>query len=476
MEPISLASVLEATGARVMHGPRESTFTSISTDSRQPQPGALFIALRGERFDGNGFALDAFARGAAAALVDSGRAPHALALSEMGLSARTVLECGAPGSGDTTQGLLAIAAHYRKQFTIPFVGVAGAAGKTTTKEIAAHLLKSIGPITASEKSFNNSVGVPHTLLRVGRETRAAVVEIGTNSPGEVRMLARVAKPNIAIITIIAEEHLEGLGSIDGVLEEEASILDELPGDGTAVLNADDRYYPQLRKRARGKIITFGIENKADFEARDVVFHVAGASFTIGGKPATVPLLGTHNIYNTLGALAIASAIGVPLETALRAASDLKPPYRRLERKHFGEVEVIDDCYNANPGSVRAAIRALEGLRNNRRRIFVLGKMHELGAESARLHREIGMAVGAAKFDLFITIGGESSALAAGAAAAGHPASKIIQFPTTADAEWNITEIVRPGDLILVKGSRAEGLEKVVDALRAKFEAGLAAQS
>lgn len=470
MEPLSLAFVLEATGARVIHGPREASFRSILTDSRiENLEGALFVALRGERFDGNGYALEALARGAAGVLLDSGRAPHELALEEMKLSGRVVLECGAPGCETTEKALLAIAAHYRKQFTIPFVGVAGAAGKTTTKEITAHLLQKLGPIVASEKSYNNSVGVPHTLLRVQRSTRAAVVEIGTNAKGEVAMLSAVAKPTIAIITIIAEEHLEGLGSIEGVLEEEGSILDAMDAGGIAVLNADDRYYSQLKKRARGRVITFGIENKADYMARDLVFHVAGSSFTIQGKPATVPLIGTHNAYNSLGAIAIACTLGVPLEDTLRALSEMKPPHRRLERKHFGNVEVIDDCYNANPGSVRAAIRALEGLRNCRRRIFILGKMHELGAQSARLHREIGKAAGAANFDLFITIGGEAGELSVGAVEAGFSAGKILQFPNTSEAEWNIADIVREGDLVLVKGSRAEGLEKIVDAIRARFQ-------
>lgn len=468
MEPISLAFILEATNARVIAGPRDATFTSISTDSRTCPPGSLFIALKGPRFDGNGYALDALARGAAAVLVDYGCAPNSFALEEMKLSGRTILECGSTGSEDTTAALLAIAGHYRKQFAIPVVGIAGAAGKTSTKEIAAHLLQKLGPVVASEKSFNNAIGVPHTLLRIDRSTRAAVVEIGTNAPGEILLLSNVAKPTIAIITIIAEEHLEGLGSIEGVLEEEGAILDALGEEGTAVLNADDRYYPMLRKRARGKVVTFGIENAADFRGEDVIFHVAGTSFSILGKPATAPLLGTHNTYNTLGAIAIANTLGVPLEESLRAVAELKPPHRRLERKHFGDVEVIDDCYNANPGSVRAAVRALDGLRNGRRRIFILGKMHELGAESARLHREMGKAVGASNFDLFVAIGGECNELASGAVEAGYSAAKIIKFPTTSDAQWNIENIIKPGDLVLVKGSRAEGLEKVVDALRDRF--------
>lgn len=471
MEPLTLLEVLEATGARVMAGPRDAVFPGIATDTRGNVDSMLYIALRGARFDGNAFAIDALARGARGVLVETGRAPHALALQAMKLGGRTILECN-----DTEQAMLAIAARYRSQFNIPFVGIGGAAGKTTTKEIAAHLLSKLGSVVASEKSFNNSVGVPLTIFRVDNTTKNAVVEIGTNAPGEVGRLAAVVRPTIGIITIIAEEHLEGLHSLDGVAGEEGSLLDFIPPDGTAVLNADDRYFPLLRSRAKCNVVTFGIENKADFRAENVIFHVAGSSFVLDGRAATVPLIGTHNVYNALGATAIATRLGLPVDEAVRALGELKPPHRRLERKRFGEVEVIDDCYNANPGSVRAAVRALEGLRNGRRRIFILGKMHELGIESARLHREMGRTVGAARFDLFIAVGSEAGELTAGAVEGGMPVQKIIKFPTTSDLEWAVASLLSPGDLILIKGSRAEGLEKVVDAVGNAFRPRAGGQS
>jgi UDP-N-acetylmuramoyl-tripeptide--D-alanyl-D-alanine ligase len=427
------------------------------------------VALRGARFDGNAFALDALAKGAAAALVETGRAPSEAQLSEKGLAGRAIL-----AHRDPHRALLDLAAKYRREFTIPVVGIGGAAGKTTTKDIAAHLLARLGPTVASEKSYNNSVGVPHTLLRIDDTTKNAVVEIGTNAPGEVAQLSAVAAPTVGCLTIIAEEHLEGLGTLEAVAREEGDLLAALPESGLAILNADDRHFPTLRKRVRGRVVTFGLEREADFRAEDVVFHVAGASFAVGGKPATVPLLGTHNIYNALAALAIARSLGLPLEDGLRALGELRPPQRRLERKRFGEVEVLDDCYNANPPSVRAAIRALEGLRGpsdgrKGRRILILGKMHELGSQSSALHREIGRAAGAAGFDLFVVIGGEAGELAAGAVEAGLRASKIVRFPATADAAFHLPELLRAGDLVLVKGSRAEGLERVVEAIRARFE-------
>jgi UDP-N-acetylmuramoyl-tripeptide--D-alanyl-D-alanine ligase len=436
----------------------------VITDSRAVVPGSLFVALRGARFDGNAYALDALAKGAAAALVETGRAPSEAQLSERGLAGRAILT-----HRDPQRALLDLAANYRRAFAIPVIGIGGAAGKTTTKDIAAHLLARLGPTVASEKSYNNSIGVPHTLLRIDDTTKSAVVEIGTNAPGEVSQLSAAAAPTVGCLTIIAEEHLEGLGTLDAVAREEGDLLAALPESGLAVLNADDRYFPILQKRARCRVVTFGLEREADFRAENVVFHVAGGSFTVGGRAATVPLLGTHNIYNALAALAIARSLGLALEEGLRALGELRPPQRRLERKRFGEIEVLDDCYNANPPSVRAAIRALEGLRGAGRRILILGKMHELGAQSAALHREIGRAAGAAGFDRFVVIGAEAGELAAGAVEGGLRASKIVRFPTTAEAAYHLPEELRAGDLVLVKGSRAEGLERIVEAIRARFE-------
>ncbi|MFN0207228.1 MAG: UDP-N-acetylmuramoyl-tripeptide--D-alanyl-D-alanine ligase [Planctomycetota bacterium] len=465
MEPVSLQFVVESTGARPARAPAGNTlFRSVSTDSRTCPADSLFVAIRGEKFNGNEFAPAALQNGAGGVLVAPGAAQSDRNYNDHIFNERTVLEHPSP-----EQALLQLAKRYRDQYSIPIVGVAGAAGKTTTKEITAHLLKSLGPIVASEKSFNNSIGVPHTLFKIEKSTRAAVVEIGTNSKGEVAALAAVVSPTLGIITVIAEEHLEGLGDLDGVCREEGALLDVLPAGGIAFLNADDHYYPILRKRARSKVVTFGIENAADFSAKDILFHIAGCSFKVQGRAATVPLLGTHNVYNALAAIAIATTLGVPLDESLHLLADMKPPHRRLERKRFGDVEIIDDCYNANPGSVRAAIRALEGLRNGRRRIFVLGKMHELGAKSSELHTEIGREIGRARFDMFIAIGAESRELVKGAVDAGMSAGAIIQFPSAADAQYHIPEIVKDGDLVLVKGSRAEGLERIIDALRARFE-------
>jgi UDP-N-acetylmuramoyl-tripeptide--D-alanyl-D-alanine ligase len=452
------------TGARVARGRAQGNIDSVTTDSRQVPVHSIFIALRGERFDGNEYCLEALVKGATAAIVEPGRAPGPEEIEGLRLDGRCVLEHPNPGAA-----LLEIARRYRESFAIPVVAVGGAAGKTTTKDIAAHVFQRFGPTVASEKSFNNAIGVPLTLLRLDKETRYAIVEVGTNAPGEVAALAAIVKPTIGLVTVIAEEHLEGLGTLEGVAAEEGDLLPALPKDGTAILNADDRFFETLARRAPCQVLTFGLENPADYRAEGIVFHAAGVSFTVKGRSVTVPLLGTHSVYNCLAALAAAGAAGIGLDDALATLSDLRTPHRRLERKRFGEVEVIDDCYNANPGSVRAAIRALDGLRNGRRRIFVLGKMHELGAASAALHRETGFAVGQAQFDLFVVVGGEGAALAAGAVEAGFPASRILRFPTTDDAAYHAGDFLHSGDLVLVKGSRAEGLERVVDAIRTRFE-------
>ncbi len=465
MHPFELTELLHATGARPLSGPSSATLRHVSTDSRTcPPEDALFLALSGPRHDGNRYALGALERGARAVLVGEGRAPDRAELrAKGGFADRAILE-----HPDPQEALLSLARWYRSLWNIPVVGVGGSNGKTTTKEILGHLLGRSMPTVRSEKSFNNSVGVPATLFRIDGATRAAVVEIGTSARGEIARLADVARPTIAIVTIVAEEHLEGLGSIEGVAEEEGDLLAALPAEGVAILNADDRFHPELRRRAPGRVVTFGIEHEADLVAREVVFHVAGCSFFVDGRPATLPLLGTHNVYNALGAVAAATALGLSLEQALAGLGDLRTPQRRLERKTFGDVEILDDSYNANPASVRAAIRALEGLRVGRRRVLVLGCMHELGSDSPRLHREVGRAAGAADLDLLVAVGAESGSLLAGATETGMSSAKMIRFPATEDAAAALGDLLRPGDLVLVKGSRAEGLERVVDAIARRF--------
>ncbi|MBL8694209.1 MAG: UDP-N-acetylmuramoyl-tripeptide--D-alanyl-D-alanine ligase [Planctomycetes bacterium] len=458
MEPINLNDLLASTGARLVSGPRSVRFTSVSTDTRTVSDGALFVALQGPRFDGNAFAGEALTRGARGVLTTPGRAP------EDPPKDRVCLEHADPG-----RAFLDLAGWYRRRFTIPFVGIGGAAGKTTTKEMAGQVLSRFLPTVYSEKSFNNSVGVPATLLRVDGSTRVAVVEIGTNARGEVAQLAKVVAPTVGLVTCIAEEHLEGLGSLEGVAEEEGDLPAALPEDGVAILNADDRFFAALRSRTRCRVVTFGLESDADYRATDVVFHVAGCSFRVQGKPATVPLLGTHNVYNAVSVVALASVLGFGLEESLGALAELRPPQRRMERKRFGDVEVIDDCYNANPASVRAAVRALEGLRVGRRRVLVLGKMHELGEGSKELHRDVGRAVGQSRVDLFIAVGAESEALLRGAVEGGLSPARMLALPTAEEAVSAVPDLVKPGDLVLVKGSRAEGLERIVDALAARYQ-------
>ncbi|HKE00151.1 MAG TPA: UDP-N-acetylmuramoyl-tripeptide--D-alanyl-D-alanine ligase, partial [Planctomycetota bacterium] len=355
MEPFDFGSVLDATGARPVCGDRSLVFRSVSTDSRTTPPGSLFVALRGPRFDGNDHAADALRRGAVGVFVSPGRAPdlaHPQACAE---------------HADPAAALLALAAWHRRRFRVPVIGITGSCGKTTTKDLTAACLRRLGPTVASEKSFNNDVGVPATLLRLDRETRSAVVEIGTSGPGEIARLSAIAAPTIGVITNIAEAHLEGLGTIEGVAREKGDLLEALPEDGVAILNADDRFFPALARRAgRRRVVRFALETEAEYTARDIVFHVAGASFTVQGRAATIPLLGSHVVADALAAIAAAVEAGLSLDAALAALAQIPPPERRLERKRFGEVEVLDDCYNANPASVRAAIRALAGLRLGRR--------------------------------------------------------------------------------------------------------------
>ncbi|MEZ6014102.1 MAG: UDP-N-acetylmuramoyl-tripeptide--D-alanyl-D-alanine ligase [Planctomycetota bacterium] len=467
---MTFADVLAATGAVHVLGTSERDIARVWTDSRTSGAADLFVALSGERHDGNRFALDALAKGAGALLL-RGRAddPAARALVE---EVRRVSGGAASVAlvADPLEALADLAAWRRARFTGPVVCITGSCGKTSTKETLATLLGRVLPVAKSPASFNNSIGVPRAILDAASDARALVLEVGTNAPGEIEGLCRIARPTDGIVTGIGRAHLAGLGSEAGIAREKGALPAALPLGGVCVLPQDDRFRAELAGRTAARVVTFGERDGADVVAAGAWLHEEGTSFLLRGplvgaeRQVTVPLLGGHAARNVAAALALALAQGHPLEPLLTGLELLAPAPGRMQRCVVGGVTFLDDSYNANPDSVRAGLAVLAGL-PARRRVFVLGAMHELGASTERLHREAGEAA-AHVADVIVTVGDLARHAALGAEAAGFDPARLHCVGDIDEAVGALSALLGAGDVVLVKASRAARLERVAAALMA----------
>jgi len=472
---VRLQDVLDSTGANLVRGgvsaddPVEKAgFSGISTDTRTLGAGELFLALSGPSFDGNRFAPAAARSGAAALLL---RADAALDLSELPPDLPVATH------PDPRRALADLAAWYRSSLTCPVIGITGSCGKTTTKNVLRDLVARIQPVVASPSSFNNEIGVPHTLFLADRTTKLLAIEMGTNHPGEIATLCRIARPTAGIVTNIGASHLEGLGSIDGVAEEKGDLVASLPRDGFAVLNGDCRFTPDIALRTGARVLTYTIEggqgaadNCGDLDASELYFHSGGTTFRLRGLAGAVdaevtsPLLGTHNVHNLLAALCACVGLGLPLEDVLAGVATISGGRQRMERIELRGLTVFDDSYNANPESLKAAVRVLAGLHGYRRRVLVIGDMLELGELAAELHHRVGREAAAAGIDRIVLVGELAKAAAAGALEGGLPAEHVHHVDTTPEAALAVDALVEEGDVVLVKGSRRMRLEEVVEEL------------
>jgi UDP-N-acetylmuramoyl-tripeptide--D-alanyl-D-alanine ligase len=441
----TLSAVARAVEGRLVGA--DGPFMAVATDSRTLPAGALFVAIAGDRFDGNDFVVDAQAKGAAGAMV-SRLASTPLAQIEV---------------RDTRRALGAMARAWRAAFAVPTVAVTGSSGKTTVKELIATILGVSRSICVTRGNLNNDIGVPLTLLRLTAEDDALVVELGANRAGEIDYLAGMVQPTVAVITNAGAAHLEGFGSVAGVAAAKGELLDHLPRAGTAVLNADDQFRGDWDARAPCEYkVTFGFSAAADCRVvGEPEFGTAGSEFTMrlpDGEELDVwlPLLGRQNVANALAAAAAAQAAGASVDDIGAGLARAAPVRGRL-RVVAGRngATVIDDSYNANPGSVRAALDHLGSLGGQR--ILVLGNMAELGPAARELHREVG-EYARGRCDLLVAIGD----LAADAAAAFGPAARC-----SADidaAAGALAPLLRDDVTVLVKGSRVMGLDRLVAAL------------
>jgi UDP-N-acetylmuramoyl-tripeptide--D-alanyl-D-alanine ligase len=431
----------------------------ISIDSRNIKEGELFVAIKGDRFDGHDFVPDAIKKGAWGALVE--RSALETKFSSLG-SLKNILPVE-----DTLYALQEMAYMHRKKHPLTVIGITGSNGKTTTKEMLACILKPKGPVLKNEGNLNNHIGVPLTLLKLNAGHRSAVVEMGMSAAGEIDTLSRLVAPTVGVITNIGPAHLEFFSSMDTIAEAKGELLGNLSPDATAVLNADDPYCGALRSKFTGRSILFGIRKKADVSASRIVQEKDHTDFTLKADGATISIrlrtVGTHNIYNALAAAAAGIAAGMPIDAVKFGLEAFSPVAGRSELSTLEGRTLLADYYNANPASMEAAITTLVSLSSGKKAIAVLGDMLELGSAGPEAHREIGRVAARCKVDFFILIGTLAAHIGEGAREKGMPADHVVEARSHADAAQLLKKLSRPGDVVLIKGSRGMKMEKILEA-------------
>jgi UDP-N-acetylmuramoyl-tripeptide--D-alanyl-D-alanine ligase len=480
MKELTLSSLAKIIDARIIgshacpeHSRRDAIRTThdssrISTDSRTIQPGDCFFAIAGPNFDGHNFLKDAFAKGAACAVVSKDIPPNQF-------PDKIILRVK-----DTVESLGVLAAWYRKDCSFKVVAITGSVGKTTTRQIIHYVLSKHIRVCQSPKSFNNFIGLPLTLLAADPNDDVVIVELGTNHPGEIAYLTRIAEPDIALVTAVAPAHLEGLGDLPAIIAEKLSIADGLRPSGTLLLNGD---YPELIDYARtqGRTFrTFGASQSCDYRAENIRSDGLTSTFRISGIDVHLPLPSLGNVQNTVAAWAVCAQFGIAAADFASAVKTLSPVAMRTEIVRIGSLTVINDCYNANPASMKNALDILTTLAENqsrraacpgeaqRRRVFVCGDMAELGTQSEQYHVELGEYIANAKIDVLLTAGKLAQITAS---AAKQNARRDFRMRSFADAPQlcdNLQQFIKDSDIILVKGSRTNKLEQVVDKLKELF--------
>ncbi|WCJ58016.1 UDP-N-acetylmuramoyl-tripeptide--D-alanyl-D-alanine ligase [Fontisphaera persica] len=459
MRPAALHELAQACRGDC-RGPASLVVERVCTDSRQVRPGDLFVALEGPRFDGHAFLAAALAGGARAVLAARSRQ------DQVPPDAPAILV-------DNPRAALAdLARRERQTFRGVVVGVAGSHGKTTTKELAAAVLRPARRVLASEASFNNDIGVPLTLLKLEPAHEVAVAELGTNHPGELAPLVRLAAPHYGLLTALGREHLEFFGSLDGVVEEEGWLAELLPPQGRLFTLGDDPLAQRACRRCPAPVTRVGFGSHNDWQAEIRRLDDRGLTFVIRcplsaySREFFLPLLGTHQVLNALLALALAAELGVSPDDAARGLAACRPAKMRLELWETGGLRVLDDAYNANADSTCAALNTLASLPCAGRRFAVLGDMAELGAHAEDAHREAGRHAASLPIHTLVAVGAMAGVTAAAARTAG--LARAHAFADLASAADFLLSELRPGDLILLKASRAARLEQLGERLRQAF--------
>lgn len=462
-----IREILSATGGVLLQGSGDTIFQTISTDSRTMAEGALFIALKGERFDGHQFVVDALEKKAGGVLIEEGKIGG---FNWRGYPAQSVITVR-----DTLYALGDIARGRRRRFGMPVVALTGSNGKTTTKEMISACLETTFPVLKTRGNLNNLIGLPLTLLDLTEKERVVVVEMGMSVLGEIRRLTEIAEPDVGLITNIQSAHLEGAGSLERIKEEKGELFRRMKKDGSILINQDDHRVVELGQEFEGQKITFGMDHSADVMARDVCLHgKEGTSFILVLEEQEVeirlPLLGRQFVYSALAAIATASLFGIDQGRVIEALEHFQAFPMRMELLSLGSgVTLINDTYNANPNSMELALETLSESKGEGRAIAVLGDMLELGEFADEAHRQLGRRVAERKIDFLVALGEKAPIVVKSAVDQGLTREQAKVAENHSEAVSVLRRILHEGDWILVKGSRGMRMEKVVEGLRNRKE-------
>jgi len=451
-----LARILKAD--RNFTGPRRGFVTGVSTDSRVIKPGDCFFAIAGPNFDGHDYIEQAFAAGAACAVVEKNLPDRP--------TAKPVLKVES-----TIAALGSLAAEYRRDAGFRVIAITGSVGKTGTRRIIHHVLSSRCRVFEAPKSFNNNIGLPLTLLGAEPTCELVLAEIGANRPGEIAQLSVIARPDIAVVTNVHAAHLQGFGDLQTIAREKLSVVCGLRDDGDLLINADCKLLVETAKQMQLPCLTFGTSGRADIKAEDPWLGPESSRFTIDGAVVQIPLPGRGSLENALAAWAVCSRLGLSAEDFARALGTIPAIPMRAELLQAGALTIINDCYNANPASMRNALEILASLDlagMTRRRVLICGDMAELGDHSRQLHAELGPDVARAGVGLVLTVGELARVIAASAAQAADHEIQTESFNDAGELCNNLKKFIQDTDIVLVKGSRINRLESVVEKLTELF--------
>ncbi len=454
MDATTFDKIAQWAEGRLVTGDPAGRVMIVCTDSRALKAGDLFVALRGENFDGHTFVAEAAKRGAAGAIVEEFPAelPPGFAVIQV---------------RDTLRGLQQLAGNYRRGLPLQVIGLTGSNGKTSTKDLTAAVLGENFQVTKTDGNFNNHIGVPLTLLRARGADQIGVFEVGMNHPGEIAPLSAMIAPEVAIITNVGMAHIEFMGSREAIALEKGMLAEARPPSGTLILSAHDDFSDAFAARTKADVVLAGI-GKGEVSATNLRPHFSGTKFTLNadGRKAEAELSvpGEHMVRNAVLAVAAGRVFGLSLEECAAGLTKLRLTKGRLEQKVVRGIQIIDDTYNANPDSVAAALRTLASVPAAGRRIAVLGRMGELGAESERGHRLVGEVAAEAHLDGVIGVGAEAQWITDAAWRGG--VEKVVRVDSTEEATKVLRELARAGDVVLIKGSRSARMERIVEGLLA----------
>jgi UDP-N-acetylmuramoyl-tripeptide--D-alanyl-D-alanine ligase len=459
VEERSLKFVAVACAAEIRRGAAETFVNGVGTDSRHAKPGELFFAIKGDHFDGHEFLNEVAAKKVAAVVVEKKKIPAQLP------------DCAVLVVDDVRVAFGKLAAAYRQDFTLPVIAVGGSNGKTTTKELIASVLRQKFATLWSEASFNNDIGVPATLLRLEKLHQAAVLEAGTNHPGELAPLVSMIGPDFGVLTNIGREHLEFFGDLAGVAQEEGWLAELLPAAGKLFINGDNVWTEQIVKRTRAMVVRVGLSEENEWRAKKIRLDKNGVTFQADAPQKEwsgeyrVNLLGRHQVMNSLLAIALGTELGLSRVEIQKGLVECKPSKMRLQFWEANGVRVLDDAYNANADSTIAALETLCNLPLQGRRVAVLGDMGELGSHSEAAHAEVGRCAAKLGVGQLFTVGKMSMFTARAARDAG--LARVIELADVESAASAVKNFLKPGDVVLLKASRASRLERISEILKSE---------